>query len=66
MVRAKDGDTLLHLALRVNGATDAEKTELVTELLGRGCSFEVPKEPNAPWKFSVKSSDLRAHKRARL
>ena len=41
MIDAQEGDTLLHLAMRVNGADDMEKANVVVELLGHGASFEV-------------------------
>ena len=40
MVGAKPGDTLLHLALRINGASDGEKAALAVELIGRGATWE--------------------------
>ena len=41
MIGAQDGDTVLHLALRVSGAEERRKTAMVVELLGHGASFEV-------------------------
>lgn len=41
MINARHGDTLLHIALRVNGAEPEQKATVVTELLGQGCSHEV-------------------------
>ena len=41
MIGAQDGDTLLHLALRVSGAEERRKTAMVVEILGHGASFEV-------------------------
>lgn len=46
MINAQEGDTLLHLALRVNGAEFGDKANLVVELLGHGLSFEVPNAAN--------------------
>lgn len=40
LIRAKPGDTVLHLALRINGADDVTKVELVTELVGHGFDFQ--------------------------
>ena len=39
LMHAQPGDTLLHLALRINGAHPADKVALVTELLGHGFEF---------------------------
>tara|TARA_B100000795_G_scaffold266716_1_gene250375 strand:- start:2381 stop:3337 length:957 start_codon:yes stop_codon:yes gene_type:complete len=41
MLGAQEGDTLLHLALRISGADERQKTAIVVEILGHGASFEV-------------------------
>ena len=42
MIGAQEGDTLLHLALRLSGADERQKTAIVVEILGHGASFEAP------------------------
>jgi len=41
MIGAQQGDTLLHLSMRVGGSSEEEKARVAVELLGHGCSFEV-------------------------
>jgi hypothetical protein len=41
MVGARDGDTMLHLVLRLNGLDEGDKADLAVELLGRGASWDV-------------------------
>ena len=41
MIGAQEGDTLLHLALRLSGADERQKTAIVVEIIGHGASFEV-------------------------
>jgi hypothetical protein len=41
MIDVRDGDTLLHLALRLNGLEEPAKVMMAVELLGRGSSIEV-------------------------
>lgn len=42
MIGAQQGDTLLHLSMRVGGSSEEAKARVAVELLGHGCSFEVP------------------------
>lgn len=41
MVGAKEGDTLLHIVMRLNGIDDTSKAKCAVEILGRGASFEI-------------------------
>lgn len=44
MIGARQGDTLLHIALRLSGCADEDKAALVVELLGHGVDFETENE----------------------
>jgi len=41
MINVKNGDTLLHLVMRLNGIDDVAKARCAVEILGRGASFEI-------------------------
>ena len=41
MIDARNGDTLLHLVMRLNGIEDLAKASCAVEILGRGASFEI-------------------------
>lgn len=41
MIGAKKGDTLLHLAMRLNGVDNLVKARCAVEILGRGASYEI-------------------------
>jgi len=46
MIGARQGDTVLHLVLRLNGIDDEHKAKCAVELLGRGASWEAANADN--------------------